>query len=75
MNWTSVVVVGLAVAVIVGGVGVGSATATDENPACESPSQGFVESVEGSNGTSLERAGPGIVNARTNIGCENVQPS
>lgn len=75
MDWTSVVVAGLAIALMVGGAGVDSAAAADENPACESPSQGFAKSVEASDGTSLERAGPGIVNARTKIGCKNVQPS
>ena len=60
---------------VVGGVGVSPAAATDENPACNSPSQGFSRSVEGSDGTSLEHAGPGIITARTKIGCENPFPS
>ncbi|WP_232702353.1 hypothetical protein [Halobacterium wangiae] len=75
MNSTNAVVVGLVLALVVGSVGVAPAAATGENPACDSPSQGFEKSFEASDGTSLERAGPGVVNARTKIGCEQVTPS
>lgn len=75
MNTTRVAAVGVALLLVIGSSGTASAAPFDENPACESPSQGFVNSVEGSDGTSLERAGPGIVNSRTKIGCENVYPS
>lgn len=77
MNAKRVTAVALALVLVVTGAGVGTtaATPTDENPACHSPSQGFTRSVEASDGRSLERAGPGLVNARTKIGCENATPS
>lgn len=75
MHTTRLVAVGLALLLVVSGASATAAAASDENPACDSPSQGFAKSVENSDGTSLERAGPGLVNARTKIGCENVVPS
>ena len=75
MSMTRVVAVVSVLLLVVAGTGTASAAPFDENPACDNPSQGFAHSVEASDGTSLERAGPGIVNARTKIGCENVNPS
>jgi hypothetical protein len=65
----------LVVLLVVSGASATSAATSDEKPACDNPNRGFVNSVEGSDGTSLERAGPGLVNSRTKIGCENVHPS
>lgn len=60
--------------VLLAGVGVTSAAPSDENPACNNPSQGFSKSTAASDGTSLEHAASGIINARTKIGCDRVLP-
>jgi|AntDeeMetagen285_2_1112576.scaffolds.fasta_scaffold04166_1 hypothetical protein len=75
MNTTRVVAVVSVLLLVVAGAGTVSAAPSDENPACDSPSHGFDKSVEASDGVSLDRAGPGLVNARTKIGCEDVVPS
>ena len=75
MKWALAVVIAVTVWTVLGGVGAASPASVGENPACENPSQGFTHSVAGSDGTSLERAGPGIVTSRTRIGCERLQPS
>lgn len=74
MRWASYAVASLMIWAMVGGMGVAMADTFDENPACDSPSQGFERSFTASDGTSVERAASGLNTALERVGCDRRFP-